>query len=64
MFGVGFRYRAGERISMDVLFQNILEQGFPVVISVYLLVRLEGKLDLLEKTINDLKIEISKMSMK
>lgn len=49
---------------MDVLFQNILEQGFPVVISVYLLVRLEGKLDLLEKTINDLKIEISKMSMK
>lgn len=49
---------------MDVLFKNILEQGFPVVISVYLLVRLEGKLDLLEKTINDLKIEISKMSMK
>ena len=49
---------------MDVLFQNILEQGFPVVISVYLLVRLEGKLDLLEKTINDLKIEISKMSIK
>ncbi|MGL5257075.1 MAG: YvrJ family protein [Proteocatella sp.] len=49
---------------MDVLFQNILEQGFPVVISVYLLVRLEGKLDLLEKTINDLKMEISKMSIR
>lgn len=49
---------------MDVLFQNILEQGFPVVISVYLLVRLEGKLDSLEKTINDLKMEISKMSIR
>jgi len=47
---------------MDVLFQSILEQGFPVVISVYLLVRLEGKLDQLEATISDLKMEISKLS--
>ncbi|WP_071604478.1 YvrJ family protein [Proteocatella sphenisci] len=49
---------------MDVLFQNILEQGFPVVISVYLLVRLEGKLDQLESTLTDLKIEISKLSIR
>lgn len=49
---------------METLFQNMIEQGFPVVISVYLLVRLEGKLDLLESTINDLKMEISKMSLK
>lgn len=49
---------------MDVLFQNILEQGFPVVISVYLLVRFEGKLDQLESTLADLKTEISKLSMR
>lgn len=47
---------------MDVLFQNILEQGFPVVISIYLLVRFEGKLDQLESTLADLKTEISKLS--
>ena len=45
---------------MDVLFQNILEQGIPVVISIYLLVRFEAKLDQLESTLADLKTEISK----
>lgn len=49
---------------MEILFQNIIEQGFPVVICVYLLVRLEGKLDILEKTINNLVVEISKFSSK
>lgn len=54
-----FRMVKGER--MDVLFQNIIEQGFPVVISIYLLVRLESKLDQLESTLSDLKTEISKL---
>ena len=54
-----FRMVKGER--MDVLFQNIIEQGFPVVISIYLLVRLEAKLDQLESTLADLKAEISKL---
>ena len=49
---------------MDVLFQNILEQGFPVVISIYLLVRFEAKLDQLESTLSDLKTEISKFSIR
>ena len=46
---------------MDVLFKGLLEQSFPVVISVYLLVRLEAKLDMLEKTISALNIQIQKI---
>ena len=48
-------------VFMDELFKGLIEQSFPVVISVYLLVRLEAKLDTLEKTINALNIQIQKI---
>ena len=46
---------------MDELFKGLIEQSFPVVISIYLLVRLEAKLDTLEKTISALSIQIQKI---
>ena len=46
---------------MEVLFKELIEQSFPVVISIYLLVRLEAKLDMLEKTISALNIQIQKI---
>ena len=46
---------------MDELFKGLIEQSFPVVISIYLLVRLEEKLDTLEKTISSLSIQIQKI---
>ena len=39
---------------MDDIFKGLLEQSFPVVVAVYLLVRLETKLEALEKTISSL----------
>ena len=48
-------------VFMDELFKGLIEQSFPVVISVYLLVRLEAKLDTLEKTIGALNIQIQKI---
>ena len=48
-------------VFMDELFKGLIEQSFPVVISVYLLVRLEAKLDTLEKTISALNIQIQKI---
>lgn len=48
-------------VFMDELFKGLIEQSFPVVISVYLLVRLEAKLDELEKTIGALNIQIQKI---
>lgn len=46
---------------MDELFKALIEQSFPVVVSIYLLVRLEAKLDMLEQTISALNIEIHKI---
>ena len=46
---------------MDELFKALIEQSFPVVISIYLLVRLEAKLDELEKTIGALNIQIQRI---
>ena len=46
---------------MDELFKGLIEQSFPVVVSIYLLVRLEVKLDELEKTISALNIQVQKI---
>jgi hypothetical protein len=43
-----------------VIYSSIANLGFPIVISVYLLVRIEGKLDELSKSITDLAHAISK----
>ena len=48
-------------VFLDELFKGLIEQSFPVVISIYLLVRLEAKLDELEKTIGALNIQIQKI---
>ncbi len=39
---------------MEQVLNYIANYGFPMVICVYLLVRIEGKLDLLANSINDL----------
>jgi len=39
---------------MDQLLIYAANYGFPMVISVYLLVRIEGKLEILSSSINDL----------
>ena len=45
---------------MEVIYSSIANLGFPIVISVYLLVRIEGKLDELSKSITELAQAISK----
>ncbi|MDD2446429.1 MAG: YvrJ family protein [Tissierellia bacterium] len=44
---------------MEQLFSSIANLGFPIVISVYLLVRIEGKLNELTVSINELSKAIS-----
>ena len=39
---------------MEDLFTGVANLGFPIVVSIYLLVRLEGKLDALTASINEL----------
>ena len=45
---------------MDDLLVQAANVGFPVVVSLYLLVRVEGKLDALTASINQLTVSISK----
>lgn len=45
---------------MEELLGSIANLGFPIVISVYLLVRIEGKLDQLTNSIISLSESISK----
>lgn len=46
---------------MDEIYTQIANLGFPIVISIYLLVRIEGKLNELTKSINELSRVISSM---
>lgn len=39
---------------MDLLVQSIADTGFPIVLSLYLLIRLEGKIEDLTDSIRDL----------
>ena len=41
-------------MAMEDLAVNIANLGFPIAVSVYLLVRIEGKLNTLTNSINDL----------
>lgn len=47
---------------MEEIFNAISNFGFPIVITVYLLVRFERKLDLMTEVLNDLKNEIEKLN--
>lgn len=44
---------------MDGLLKQVGNFGFPIVISVYLLVRIEGKLEKLSESINELSRAIA-----
>lgn len=44
---------------MENVYTQIANLGFPIVISVYLLVRIEGKLNELTKSINELSKTIA-----
>lgn len=44
---------------MEEIYSNIANLGFPIVISVYLLVRIEGKLNALTESISELSKVIS-----
>lgn len=46
---------------MDEILKGLIEQSFPVVVAAYLLVRLEAKLEALEKTINSLNERLQRI---
>ena len=46
---------------MEELLQQIGNFGFPIVLSIYLLVRVEGKLEKLTESINELSKAIATM---
>lgn len=45
-------------MTMNELFSAVANLGFPIVITLYLLVRIEGKLELLTSSINSLTLTI------
>ncbi len=47
---------------MEELLKAIANWGFPIVVSVYLLVRIEAKLDSLEQAIKDLSLTLAKIN--
>ncbi|EYE89839.1 hypothetical protein Q428_00740 [Fervidicella metallireducens AeB] len=46
---------------MEEIFKSIANFGFPIVISVYLLIRIEAKLERLTESINELSKTIAAM---
>lgn len=44
---------------MEELFSQVANLGFPIIVSIYLLVRVEGKLDELTKSIHELSSTIA-----
>lgn len=44
---------------MEEMYSHIANLGFPIVISIYLLIRIEGKLNQLTESINELAKVIS-----
>ena len=47
---------------MEEIFSAISNFGFPIVITVYLLIRFEKKLDTMTEVLNELKNEIEKIN--
>ena len=45
---------------MEEWITSVSNYGFPIVVSIYLLIRLETKLDYLTKSIHEMKIELKK----
>ncbi|MCT4595721.1 MAG: YvrJ family protein [Anaeromicrobium sp.] len=46
---------------MEEIYTQIANLGFPIVVSMYLLIRIEGKLERLTSSIIDLSNNISKL---
>lgn len=46
------------------IFQNIANLGFPIAITLYLLIRMESKIETLSNSINQLTLTIEKMEYK
>nr|WP_300006040.1 YvrJ family protein [Tissierella sp.] len=46
---------------MEEIYTHVANLGFPIVISIYLLVRIEGKLNQLSESINELTKTIAKV---
>ena len=46
---------------MEEIYTHVANLGFPIVISIYLLVRIEGKLNQLSESINELTKTIGKI---
>jgi hypothetical protein len=46
---------------MQDLYTQIANVGFPIVIAFYLLIRIEGKLETLTTSINNLSVNIDKL---
>lgn len=46
---------------MEEIYTHIANLGFPIVISIYLLVRIEGKLNQLSESISELSRTIGKV---
>jgi hypothetical protein len=49
---------------MEEIINQIANFGFPIVLSIYLLVRVEGKLEKLTESINELSKTIASMDRK
>jgi len=47
---------------MDEILKAIANWGFPIVVSVYLLVRIETKLDSLEEAIKELSLTLARIN--
>ena len=47
---------------VEEVFKQIANFGFPIVLSIYLLVRVEGKLERLSDSINELSKNIASMA--
>lgn len=47
---------------MEEILKAIANWGFPIVVSVYLLVRIEAKLEALEQAIKDLSLTIARIN--
>lgn len=48
--------------AIEELFKAIANWGFPIVVAVYLLVRIESKLESLESAIKDLSLTIARIN--
>jgi hypothetical protein len=52
----------GEVTNLEELLQGVANFGFPIIVSAYLLIRMEGKMENLQRAIIDLSNAIERVS--